>query len=581
MKKFASTLICVLLVALMVVSTVASAESDPTGTLKLYKYTTDESNKGTQPNSNQKPVPGAVFTAYKVASITGGLFELEEAFEDVAGLAALFEADGGLTYKDTTALEGFIPALQQKIAAIEKAIADAAAAEEDYEGPTLTSKTSNTTGANGLATIDTLALGIYVVIETTIPAGYAETSAPFLVQLPWWNQDATATAGAWEYEVTCYPKNDPVTLTKKIVENNVEKDLAAMGVGDVVTYKLTVDIPYYGALEDEQIEKLTYTITDTMDKGLTFNDNVTITVLNGDEVDDDNYSVTFEPVDNDATEITISFTDFDAHELATTYANQGGKLVITYTATINENAVIGAPGNTNTAQLEFTSNPRKSTGDGTPDPDTTTTEEDSTTVYTYGMDLTKKFNGKTTTGTPNASAVEFTLGNLQFVKIGDYYYVVGADWKAKSYTDTDGKLKVALPIDAESDDQTVYEVVSTLNPSATGKLIVKGLDEGTYTLTETKTVNGYSKLESDITIVVTGATTGTNLNGKVTATAMGKALSTDENGTFLLEINNVSEQFNLPQTGGAGLLAFTIGGGIVIAGAIIIFSLLRKKKSAK
>lgn len=587
MKKFASTFICVLLVALMVFSTVASAASvlDPTKTtasLTLYKYTTDKNNEETgthAPVAGQKGVPGATYTAYKIASLNAdGTFTVETAFADLTvdgvKLSTLFTKDkladntGSQTYADTNAFELYIPVLRQEIE------------NSNYAGA------PGTTDNDGKAEITGLALGVYLVIETTIPDNYVETSKPFLVQLPQWDQDA-GTDGEWLYNVTAYPKNDPVDLEKVIVEKDKSKvDETTRAIGDIVDYAITVDVPYYGDLTDKQVDKIQYFVTDNMSAGLTFNNDVKVTVLGAPTATTLVSGTDFTVDTEDKTVITV---DFDPEKV---YAWQGFQFLIEYSATLNENAVIGGA-NPNTAKLTFTTNPRtgKKGPDGEPTPDTDDTDEDSTKVYSYGMDLTKKFNNGTET--PDASAVEFTMSdgtaNLQFVKLSaGNYLVVGEDWAANYVAD--GKIK--LPVDAEDADQTEYTVTTALNPAADGTLLVNGLNVGTYTLTETKTVNGYSKLESDVTIVVTGLKdeTANKLDGNVGANANGSALDANvrevdgknvgTKGVFEIEINNVSEQFNLPLTGGAGLLMFTIGGGIVIAGAIILFSLLRKKKAA-
>lgn len=78
------------------------------------------------------------------------------------------------------------------------------------------------------------------------------------------------------------------------------------------------------------------------------------------------------------------------------------------------------------------------------------------------------------------------------------------------------------------------------------------------------------------------ATTDGSLTGAVVATIGDTTLtnSVDNDGIFTLSINNTKNRFNLPLTGGTGILLFTIGVGIVIAAAIIIFSQLRKKNTS-
>lgn len=148
-----------------------------------------------------------------------------------------------------------------------------------------------------------------------------------------------------------------------------------------------------------------------------------------------------------------------------------------------------------------------------------------------------------------------------------------------------------LDIIAENEGKEVtingekYTITKALHPDSTGKLVVRGLDDETYTLEETKSVNGYSKLASRVDIVVTADEEQGNadkLDGTVTAKMGDTTLtnSADNDGIFTLSVNNVKSQFDLPLTGGAGILMFTIGGGVVIAVAIIIFAQLRKKKTS-
>ena len=658
MKKFASTFICVLLAALMIFTTVVSAadalpEGHPTtGKITLYKYTTDNDNEeSTKPstppvNEDQKPVEDAEYTAYQIASIVDGVFVLNDAFKNVefngTALSTLFseEAPGSLSYSSTATFENFIPALRNKI----------------ENGSGFISKAA-VTGPDGKAEITNLALGVYLVLETVIPDNYVETSKPFLVQLPQWDQDANDGEGDWLYEVTAYPKDDPVTLTKDIIDDDDSRvDETTRQIGDIVNYEIVIDVPYYAAdLTETQINTIKYFVTDNMGEGLTFNNEVEVTIKGTTTqlTEDTDFTVST----TGRTVITIDFNSAKVYEL------KGQKLVIHYSATLNELALIGGA-NENSAKLSFTNNP--STGKVKPapteptdpsnptnpdettptdpdasnptnpdettptdpdasnptnpdettptdpdasnptnpdettptDPDVTTptdpttptvpdtdideTDPDDTKVYTYAFELEKKFNDGAQT--PDASGVEFSLkntdGKLKFVKLGDGNYVVLGD-DFKEYVENN---KIKLPIGAET--QREYDVTDALNPAPNGTLSVKGLKEGSdYVLTEEKTVSGFSKLAGDIALVVTEGRDETGkLNGKVTATANGSALTsnaTGKIGIFEMEINNVSEQFNLPQTGGAGLLAFTIGGGIVIAGAIILFSLLRKKKSAK
>ena len=631
MKRFASIFVSVLLVALMVCGTAASAlsvlpDNPTTGTLTLYKYTTDSDNEAAETpatppvNDDQKPVKDAEYTAYQIATITSnGTFVLDPKFKDVefdgVKLSTLFKEDnlGGLTYQNTDTFQKYIPALRNKI----------------ENGSGFVSKAAKT-NVDGKAVIDGLALGVYLVLETEIPNGYVESSKPFLVQLPQWDQDLKNGEGDWVFEVTAYPKDDPITITKKIIESDGESrvDETTRGIGDIVNYEVTVDVPYYSAdLTPAQIKAIKYFVTDTMDQGLTFKNDVEVTIKGTTTTLKE--GVDFKVSTTGTTVITIDFTSEKVYDL------KGNVLVINYSATLNELALIGAA-NENSAKLSFTNNPSTGkvkpaptepatdpeTGETIPstyptDPDTgetipptlptdpntgetiptptvpdtdiDETDEQDTKVYTYAFELLKKFNDGAQK--PDASDVEFSIknaeGKLEFVKLEDGKYIVlGDDFKkfVQEKTVDEKTIKVIkLPIDSEN--QKEYVVTEALNPASNGSLLVKGLKDGIYTLTEEKTVSGYSKLEGDVTLdVKAGKDNNDKLSGEVSATANGSVLKANAEGKagiFEFEINNVFEQFDLPQTGGAGLLAFTIGGGIVIAGSIIMFSLLRKKRTSK
>ena len=187
----------------------------------------------------------------------------------------------------------------------------------------------------------------------------------------------------------------------------------------------------------------------------------------------------------------------------------------------------------------------------TNNPEDITVPGNITTVYTWGIDLTK-------TGDDGSKlvGVEFTLKKadteLSFVydeSIGAYRYVVDAETESAS---------------------------TTLVTKAEGKLYIRGLDSGTYTLTETKTNKGYTLLKNPITIEIAGD----NATGSATATVDGKTVTMQDDvlnvgaGTALIPITVVNNSgFDLPQTGAAGTAVFAIAGIVLVAvaGALLIF----------
>lgn len=579
MKRFAAVLSSVLLVAATAFSSVSAASVLPeipkSGTLTLEKY-----EPNTDPEKS-KPVEGAEFTAYQVIDLADGTYKATANFEDVEGLQTLLENDeyiegeGGLTYTSTAEFEKLIPTLQT--------VSDG---KKDGVDGHVYQSTEN----KGVYTFGDMAIGVYLVVETKIPEGYTAASKSFLVSIPEWDQET----GEWNYAVTAYPKNAPLTLDKSIKDGEDKVSEATKAVGDQVPYVVEAILPYYGgasALTAEQIAGVEYCFKDTMSKGLTFNNDLVVKVdgiadpltagtktVNGStgEItwsDGADYALNYTTDAEGVTTITVDFN------WASLNASQSKQITLEYSATLNKDAVVGPDGNTNKVELTYTNDP--STGSKIPTPPT-----DETKVYTYGMDLTKTFNNGNADGTKiDASGVEFSLsmGNekLWFItsEAGKY---IAYDKKMTDDPDTEADESTAP---AEGVKVTIsgteYTITQKLHPTSTGSLAVDGLNVGTYKLLEENSIEGFSKLASDVMIVVSEKKENEKITGEVVAVVGDKTLSVAETnlGKFLFTVNNVSKQFDLPLTGGAGLFAFTIGGGIIMAIAIIIFAQLRKKKT--
>lgn len=579
MKRFAAVLSSVLLVAATAFSSVSAASVLPeipkSGTLTLEKY-----KPNTDPEKS-KPVEGAEFTAYQVIDLADGTYKATANFEDVEGLQTLLENDeyiegeGGLTYTSTAEFEKLIPTLQT--------VSDG---KKDGVDGHVYQSTEN----KGVYTFGDMAIGVYLVVETKIPEGYTAASKSFLVSIPEWDQET----GEWNYAVTAYPKNAPLTLDKSIKDGEDKVSEATKAVGDQVPYVVEAILPYYGgasALTAEQIAGVEYCFKDTMSKGLTFNNDLVVKVdgiadpltAGTKTVNDSTGEITWSDgadyalnYTTDAEGVTTITVDFN---WASLNASQSKQITLEYSATLNKDAVVGPDGNTNKVELTYTNDP--STGSKIPTPPT-----DETKVYTYGMDLTKTFNNGNADGTKiDASGVEFSLsmGNekLWFItsEAGKY---IAYDKKMTDDPDTEADESTAP---AEGVKVTIggteYTITQKLHPTSTGSLAVDGLNVGTYKLVEENSIEGFSKLASDVIIVVSEKKENEKITGEVVAVVGDKTLSVAETnlGKFLFTVNNVSKQFDLPLTGGAGLFAFTIGGGIIMAIAIIIFAQLRKKKT--
>lgn len=401
------------------------------------------------------------------------------------------------------------------------------------------------TDSDGKTSANNLSVGLYLLVETNSPSTVTKKAAPVLVSIPMTTKDGDD----WLYDVHVYPKNSvaETDIDKKIVGGDTDKTISA-AIGDVINY----EVPLTALVPDEGLSQLH--VTDTMDKGLTFNDE-SVNVYLGESaesgtplVEGVNYTVTTEKVSIGYTQITIDFEEY-LNELT---RGETQSFYITYNATLNENAVLGQVGNGNdisfTYQGTYSSVTTVSPSDAKP-------SEPTTKVFTYGIDLTK-------------------LGEGADVKLEEV--------KFKLTTDSDGNTPLNVQ-QIEKDDNTYYtpgggsNVVTTIKD---GKIAIRGLKPGTYYLTETKTNEGYQLLKDPIEIVITqtdkeagvaSATVG-GVDVTMTADDLNEGSST---ARVPLSVQN-NKGFNLPQTGAAGTAIFAIAGIVLVmvAGALLV---MRKK----
>lgn len=591
MKKFAAILLCVLLVASMAIVGVSAASTvtfgTGDGTLNVYKNIAQGNTTG--------GLEGAGFTAYKVMSYNSttptAYFSFVEPYasnSDVQSYAndnltlVNGQTNRYVTYGDTDSLEGIISTL---------------------EGITNTTSASSeaTTDADGKASFTNLDKGVYLVKETTIPDGYSASSQSFLVAIL--DDDQVVNA---------YPKNQKMDVDKNILTDtqytaaistptaDTGSDSTSLSVGDTVNYQIQSKVPNY---DNRAIEQMASTegvnvvkFTDTLSNGLTFSavNLEAMKIFAGSN--DITASVTKTRTDDQ--HFTVEVPLDAVYSTEPTVKNYlGQNLYVVYQATVNANAVV-TNGNNNTVRLEYKNNP----SDSTYDPDPVDIPEDKIPeVYTYQMNVTKLLDGVAVTGTPSVENLRFVLkqGNNN----------VSANGSNGVYTVTSDHAASATEMSLKSTD---------------GTLQVKGLSAGTYTLTESGSVAGYTTLQSPITIVVTDAgygVVGAQINGSgddlmvqadnpdynasikaeqdayILANPKDGSYDNDPNyphpeydndtpekldtGVFAFTVNNPSSQFDLPTTGGMGILLFTLGGAVVLAAAIVIFTLARKKKDTK
>ena len=374
------------------------------------------------------------------------------------------------------------------------------------------------TDAYGHTSADGLPLGLYLVVETRVPEMVIDTTAPFFVSLPMTSVDgsnATDGGARWMYDVTLYPKNltGIPTLEKTLREsqndtgkNNSSNDItdgyAHTGTasdGDVIDYQLISTLP---SITSESTYLTCYTFVDTLSKGLTYNKNDVVLEFFTDKActqsvarwteADGKFSVSYNTTAENESVMTIEMTAAGLAEINTSKAvyteagmvNSGYSdctLRITYAATVNSDAsvVYGDTGNPNEVVLTW-----KRTSSDFYD-----TLVDDAHVYTYGLELTKLFSD----GKGDFSKVEFLIHNDT-----DNYFV-----KAE-LNEAQGIYYVVDHVEAEADATHFIPVTSG---GEDGKVIVKGLEDDTYTITEVRTDNGYTLLKDDIEVVISQAGT--------------------------------------------------------------------------
>ena len=383
------------------------------------------------------------------------------------------------------------------------------------------------TNGNYTATFTGLDYGYYVV---AVPgATLANTSGQYATLV---SVDST--------NVNANIKGSLPTVDKKVQVNGNGADTADAKIGDTLTFTLTSTIPDMSAYDT-----YTFNFKDTLSKGLTYGDITSVTVEGVDAplVKDTDYTVTTTPAAAGNTLLTVGMTDFKNKQ----QTNAGKKITVTYTATLNENAVVGGAGNVNSATIQYSNDP-SSTGTGESEPD-------KVRVFTYGFTVDKYTGDNYNDAATRLAGAEFTL-----TAKGDTSAIKFVQVNAGSAT-KDAVYRVAKAGETAG-------TTTTITTPANGKVVFQGLKNGEYTLTETKAPAGYNKLASAIGVKVNGSNDGTD----TTNATVNITYNNDNNDTTydqtasngVIPVQNKSG-VTLPGTGGMGTIAFTVIGVLVIA----------------
>lgn len=615
MKKTIALLAAVVLLLTLIVPAYAAGvtiDTSKTGSFTIYKYdmTTATGNginlssfvaDGERDSAAEAAlapyaIQGVKFTYLKVADVGNLTTQPEDGKADVSLLyampatnktAALLNALG-LSYQDAYTSEGTNYYFTSDVlnAAVRNVMSDSTAAKNTLEsyikangGTTLAE-----TDANGRTTATGLPLGLYLIVETYVPENVTCTVNPFFVSAPM----TTVDGAEWMYDITLYPKNETgnPTLEKSVRESREDtgkidsyEHTATASIGDVVDYQIVSKLP---TITSAASYLTIYTYVDTLSKGVTYNkQDVTVSFYSDAALEneitswteeDGKFTVTY-GTSGDSTTMTVAMTAdglneinsaktvYPAGSVASGYADC--YMIIRYSCTINADAVIGDAGNPNEVTLEW----RRTNSDYYD------TLKDDCHVYTYGLDLSKKFHDE-----KDADA-DGNFANVKFVLRNDTDgYFVSADL-------TDGIYYVTDHL-ADEKDATVFV------PDADGKIIIRGLEDDVYYLKETATDKGYQLLAEEIKIEITAAESSSicTVCGKALLTATAKVsdktvtmLADDTSVNALVPLTIINNHgFDLPPTGALGTWLLSVLGivGMVACGSAIILMLKKRSKNA-
>jgi len=313
---------------------------------------------------------------------------------------------------------------------------------------------------------------------------------------------------------TISEKNKVPSVEKKVKNGDSYDSSNSAKIGDTVEYKTTITI-------NGSVEKVV--LHDKMDAGLTFNETSVKVKVGGADVAADSYTLKKSAELSDSCTFEIEFKDSYIAGLKT-----GTQIEVTYSATLNKNAVIGTTGNKNDTWLKYGNN------------GSVTSE---TTTYSYSFDLVKTDSDGT--------------------------LLAGA--KFKLYADQDCTNEIELVADGANG----YRVATTgetgvqyIETKANSALTIKGLKgTTTYYLKEIEAPKGYNELENAFAFNIASANISSNLSDTSNKWDEGKS-------TGIHIINNAGT--TLPSTGGMGTTVFYVVGGGLMAVAVVL--LVTKKR---
>ncbi len=457
---------------------------------------------GTGSITIENALKGATYNIYKMLDFEPsndagdkGVYTIEAGWADFFASAPATDYFAVTTNGDKTTV-----ALKDGVTEVDQTLAKAAIAYAEAEGIDATETKSAT--ADGDVAFTGVALGYYAI----------DTSLGTLCALTNTNSTFTATE-----------KNEKPDIDKFVQEDseiaNADEGWGKVNDADidqVVNYKSTVTVGL-GATN--------YVMHDTMEAGLTFNNDVVVKLAGGTVVDPVNYTVTVSPADGHTFDVAFANTFIEG-------LDKGTQFTVYYSATLNEKANIVTDGNDNKVKLSY--------GEDS----TWETAEHKTTTYTWKMNVLK-----------------YTVDGTKVPLAGAKFQLLDKNDNVIKFSEVTGKEVPTYMVDENG-------TVDTITTDDNGKFEFVGLDEGEYKLHETEAPEGYNKLAVDKDVIITST------YDEEALTATYKINNAD---AATIEVENKTGTL-LPETGGIGTTIFYIVGIVMMLGAGII--LISKKRMA-
>lgn len=423
----------------------------------------------------------------------------------------------------------------------------------------------------------TAPLGAYLVV---VEGSETSTYNAMVVSTNYKNVDGVNTIDLGKNTAAAKKSTKP-TLDKNIKNGDATTKHNTVNIGDVINYEVSVaNIPEYTG------KYPVFNVVDTLSEGLTFNDDVTVTVNGTTLVKDVDYKFT-----KVGQTITINFVDTSLTATGKTDYGytlnnyKGQNMTIAYSATVNANAKLNEVGNQNDATLTYSKDSTVNNNNGT--------DEKKTHSYTFDIDGSVQ-------GTDSVIPVDVT-------------HILNKIGEEVKKTEVNGE-KVEVKAALEGAEFTVYtdkdctvryqqggKAYPVVRSTAAGQIELKGLAAGTYYIKETKAPAGYSVNATAVKVEITGLkfndndeltgwtikvndqdvasfVYGTNEGGQtkfVRSDVIKKDGKTEYNTGYDILNTKITA---LPATGGIGTTIFTIVGcGIMIAAAGLFFASRRKE----